>query len=110
MITQSFRNKNYLDNEVYKAILFDKFNVNEGMIVENYVAQVLRCLGYGLYYYSSIDKNNFENNIKVDFIIIQDNKLNPIEVKSGNYNKHTSIDRFKEKYKKAFRCLVWVIH
>lgn len=80
LITQSFRNKNYLDNDVYKAILFDKFNVNEGMIVENYVAQTLRCLGYDLYFYSNIDKNNYDNNIKVDFIIIQDNKLNPIEV------------------------------
>ena len=100
LITQSFRNKNYLYNEVYKAILFDKFNVNEDEILENYVAQTLRYLGYDLYYYSSIDKNNFENNIEVDFLIIQDNKLNPIEVKSGNYNKHTSIDRFKEKYKK----------
>ena len=109
LITQSFRNKNYLDNEVYKAILFDKFNVNEGMIVENYVAQVLRCLGYDLYYYSSIDKNNFENNIEIDFIIIQDNKLNPIEVKSGNYNKHTSIDRFKEKYKNKVG-IRYVIH
>ena len=38
--------------------------------------------------------------MEVDFIIIQDNKLNPIEVKSGNYNKHTSIDRFKKKYGK----------
>lgn len=99
LITQSFRNKNYLDNEVYKAILFDRYSVNEEMIIENYVAQTLRSIGYDLYYYSNIDKNNFENNIEVDFIIIQDNKLNPIEVKSGNYNKHTSIDRFKEKYK-----------
>ena len=28
-------------------------------------------------------------------------KINPIEVKSGNYKKHTSIDRFKEKFKKS---------
>ena len=48
LITQSFRTKNYLDNEVYKAILFDKFNVNEGMIVENFVAQTLKTNGYDL--------------------------------------------------------------
>lgn len=100
LITQSYKNKNYLDNEIYKAILFDKFNVNEGMIVENYVAQALKCNGYDLYYYSNIDRDNSDNNMEVDFIIIQDNKLNPIEVKSGNYNKHTSIDRFKKKYGK----------
>lgn len=27
-------------------------------------------------------------------------KINPIKVKSGNYKKHTSIDRFKKKYKR----------
>lgn len=101
LITQSFRTKNYLDNEVYKAILFDKFNVNEGMIVENFVAQTLKTNGYDLYYYSKNDNNNSKNTMEVDFLIVQDKKLNPIEVKSGNYNKHTSIDRFKDKYKKT---------
>lgn len=100
LITQSFRTKNYLDNEVYKAILFDKFNVNEGMIVENYVAQALKFNGYELFYYSNTDKSDSNKNMEVDFLIIQDKKINPIEVKSGNYNKHTSIDRFKDKYKK----------
>ena len=100
LITQSFKTKNYLDNDIYKAILFDKFNVNEGMIVENFVAQTLKANGYELYYYSKVDNNNPENTMKVDFLIIQDIKINPIEVKSGNYNKHTSIDRFKAKHKK----------
>ena len=100
LITQSFKSKNYLENEVYKSILFDKFNVNEGMIIENYVAQALRCKGYDLYYYTNVDKENFKNNIEIDFIIIQNKKMNPIEVKSGNYNKHTSIDRFKTKFGK----------
>ena len=100
LITQAFRTKNYLDNEVYKSILFDKFNINEGMIVENYVAQSLKTNGYELFYYSNIDKEDSNNNMKVDFLIIQDKKINPIEVKSGNYNKHTSIDRFKTKFNK----------
>ena len=36
----------------------------------------------------------------MDFLFVQDKKINPIEVKSGNYKKHTSIDRFKQKYKR----------
>lgn len=99
LVTQSYKNKNYLDNEVYRNIIYDKFNVNEGMIVENYVAQALKSKGYDLYYYSKYDKENPNNNMEIDFIIIQDKKLNPIEVKSGNYRSHTSIDRFKEKFK-----------
>lgn len=79
------------------------------MIVENYVAQCLKCKGYDLFYYSNVDKNNFENNIEIDFIIIQDNKINPIEVKSGNYKKHTSLDRFKTKFGKSVG-IRYVIH
>lgn len=71
------------------------------MIVENYVAQALKMNGYDLYYYVKNDNNNSNNTMEVDFIICQDKKLNPIEVKSGNYNKITSLDRFKNKYKKS---------
>lgn len=100
LVTQSFLNKTYLDNEIYNAILFDKLNINEGMIVENYVAQCLRASGHRLYYYSVNDERNRSNNMEVDFLISQEKKLNPIEVKSGNYNKHSSIDKFKAKFGK----------
>ena len=101
LVTQAFINKPFVDNEIYKAILFDKLNVNEGMIMENFVAQTLKSKGYELYYYSKNDNDIIENNMEIDFLIVQDKKLNPIEVKSGNYKKHASIDRFKEKYKKS---------
>ena len=100
LVTQAFINKPYVDNEIYKSILFDKLNINEGMIMENYVAQALRFNGYELFYYAKNDNDIVDNNMEVDFLIVQDKKLNPIEVKAGNYKKHTSIDRFKNKYKK----------
>ncbi len=100
LVTQTFINKSFITNEIYKAILFDNLSINEGMIIENYVAQVLRTNGYKLYFYTNYDKETRSNAMEVDFIIVQDKKLNPIEVKSGNYNKHTSIDRFKKKYGK----------
>ena len=100
LVTQAFVNKPYVDNEIYKAILFDKLNVNEGMIMENFVAQTLKSKGYELFYYSKNDNDVIENNMEIDFLIVQDKKINPIEVKSGNYKKHTSIDRFKEKFGK----------
>ncbi len=101
LVTQAFINKPFVDNEIYKAILFDKLNVNEGMIMENFVAQTLKTNGYELFYYSKNDNDVIENNMEIDFLIIQDKKLNPIEVKSGDYKKHTSLDRFKNKYKKS---------
>lgn len=100
LVTQAFENKPYLDNEIYRSILLDKLNVNEGMIMENFVAQSLRSLGYSLYFYSANDDENRMNDMEVDFIIAQGDKLNPIEVKSGEYNRHSSIDKFKAKFKK----------
>ena len=72
LVTQAFINKPYVDNEIYKAILFDKLNVNEGMIMENFVAQTLKSNGYELFYYSKNDNDVIENNMKIDFLIIQD--------------------------------------
>ena len=100
LVTQAFSNKPFMDNDIYKAILFDKLNVNEGMIMENFVAQTLKSKGYELFYYSKNDNDIVENNMEIDFLIVQDKKVNPIEVKSGDYKKHTSIDRFKNKFKK----------
>ena len=57
--------------------------------------------GYELYYYVKNDNENIDNTMEVDFIISQDKKINPIEVKSGNYKKITSIERFKKKFKKS---------
>jgi len=100
LVTQAFINKPFVDNDIYKSILFDKLNVNEGMIMENFVAQTLKTNGYELYYYIKNDNEVIDNNMEIDFLIVQNEKINPIEVKSSNYKKHTSIDRFKDKFKK----------
>ncbi|MBR3353492.1 ATP-binding protein [Candidatus Saccharibacteria bacterium] len=100
LVTQVFENKPYLDNDIYRDILLDKLNVNEGMIMENYVSQALSGNDYRPYYYSCTDAEQPKNTMEVDFLISIDNKLNPIEVKSGDYTKHSSIDKFKQKYGK----------
>lgn len=50
------------------------------------------------FFYSRVDKEDFHNNIEIDFLIRKGKKVCPIEVKSGEYKKHTSLDRFSEKY------------
>ena len=52
LTTQTFMDGAYTDNELYKAILFDRLDINEGMILENAVAQMLRTNGHKLYFYS----------------------------------------------------------
>jgi len=98
LVTHTFRDNDYLDNELYRAILFDKLHINEGMIPENAVAQSLRTSGHRLYFYSRIDSVNRQNNIEIDFLIIRNGKVSPIEVKSASYRYHSSLDKFNKKF------------
>lgn len=98
LVTHTFMDKSFTDNELYKAILFDKLNVNEGMIMENVVAQMLRYNGHKLYFYSRCDNVKRENHMEIDFIIAENKKISPVEVKSSNYQSHSSLDKFRKKF------------
>ena len=98
LVTHTFMDTAFTDNELYKAILFDKLDVNEGMIMENAVAQMLRCNGHKLYFYSRSDNLHRENHIEIDFLITEKKKISPIEVKSANYRSHSSLDKFRKKF------------
>ena len=98
LVTLTFADKTYTQNEIYKAILFDKLNINEGMILENMVAQILRSNGHKLYFYSRNDPKHRENHMEIDFIITSGKKITPLEVKSGTNTKHSSLDKFSKKF------------
>jgi predicted AAA+ superfamily ATPase len=98
LITHTFMDSPYIENELYRAILFDRLNINEGMVMENIVAQMLRRNGHKLYFYSRNDKNRRENHMEIDFLITEKKKIAPIEVKSGSYKSHSSLDKFKRKF------------
>lgn len=98
LVTHTFMDTPFINNEFYKAVLFDKLDINEGMIMENIVAQMLRCNGHKLYFYSRSDNKNRENHMEIDFLITTEKKISPIEVKSGNYRSHSSLDKFREKF------------
>ena len=36
--------------------------------------------------------------MEIDFLITTEKKISPIEVKSGNYRSHSSLDKFREKF------------
>jgi uncharacterized protein len=98
LVTHTFKDRDYTDNELYRALLFDKLNVNEGMIMENVTAQLLRLHRERLYFYSRSDSANRENHMEIDFLIIRDKKVCPVEVKSGNYRSHSSLDKFRKHF------------
>ncbi|MGD1823572.1 MAG: ATP-binding protein [Pleomorphochaeta sp.] len=98
LITLAFFNNKFLDNKLYKALLDDKLNINEGMIIENAIAQVFRTKGHDLFFYSTVNKS--KHRMEVDFILRKNNKIIPVEVKSSNYTKHKPLDYLREKNKK----------
>ena len=98
LVTLTFMDKSYTDNELYRAILFDKMDINEGMLMENMVGQILRTKGHRLYFYSRSDSEHRENHMEIDFLITEGKKIAPIEVKSGNYRSHSSLDKFRTKF------------
>ncbi len=69
-----------------KALLSSNLNINYGMLFEQAVAQQLSSNGLSLYYNS--DKKRGE----IDFLIEQNSKVIPIEVKSGkDYKRHNAL-------------------
>jgi len=98
LVTHTFKDKKFTDNELYKAILFDKLNINEGMLIENIVAQMLRQKRERLYFYSRSDSQKRENHMEIDFVITEGKKISPVEVKSGNYRSHSSLDKFRKHF------------
>ena len=98
LVTHTFKDKKYTDNEIYRSILFDKLNINEGMIIENIVSQMLRLRRERLYFYSRSDSQKRENHMEIDFLITEGKKVSPVEVKSGNYRSHLSRDKFRKHF------------
>ena len=98
LVSQTFSDSEYIDNELYRAILFDKLGINEGMIMENAVAQMLKCNGHRLYFYSRYVRDSRQETMEIDFIISKTKKISPIEVKSSSYKEHSSLDKFRRKF------------
>ena len=97
-VTLAFRDKNYVENIIYNKLLSDKLEANLGYVYENAVAQMLVAKGNNLFYYTM--GNNSSNHLyEIDFLISTGNKISPIEVKSGNYRCHKSLDQFCEKFR-----------
>ena len=103
LLSMTFNEKNIVNEEIYKKILFDKLSFNEGMILENIVAQMLVSSGRKLYFFSRNEREDSSETMEVDFLISADkitsrHNIIPIEVKSGDRYTFTSLKKLKNKY------------
>ena len=105
LISHAFDENGIAAEEIYKKLLFDKLEINKGMIFENIVAQMLIASGHKLYFYSNSDRNDCNSRMEIDFLIAKDKisdrrNISPIEVKSGRNYTLSSIRKFRDKYHK----------
>lgn len=102
LVSHAFDENSLADSELYRQIINDKLSLNEGMLYENAIAQMLVSNGHKLYFYTHYNDEKRRNDIEIDFIISNNNKLKykiyPIEVKSTKKYSVASLERFKEKY------------
>ena len=107
-VTLVFKDKKYTENVIYNKLLLDKLDVNLGYVYENIVAQILIAKGNNLFYYTM--KSETSNHLyEIDFLISVGDKICPIEVKSGNYRVHKSLDVFCKKFSNRVRD-IYVFH
>lgn len=101
LVTQMLKNSDETGEDIYKALIFDKLGINQGMIMENMVAQMLRARGCDLFFHEFLfmpDGNKQEKKYEIDFLLVRKRKICPVEVKSSSYKNHKSFDCFAEKY------------
>ncbi len=103
LISHSFDENSLVSEEVYKKILFDKLEVNMGMVIENMTAQMLCAAGHKLYFYSNPSKEDLSSRMGIDFLVAKKqitnaHNISPVEVKSSKNYTLRSLSRFIQKY------------
>ena len=114
LISHAFDENGIVSEEIYKKLLFDKLEVNKGMIMENIVAQMLVASGHKLYFYNNPSRDDASLRMEIDFLIAKSkitskHNISPIEVKSGGKYTLTSLKKCREKYTEQLDTL-YVLH
>lgn len=103
LISHAFDENALIEEQLYKKLILGKLEVNEGMLMENIVAQMLRANGHKLFFFSRSDRENAENRMEIDFLIRKRNvtsrhNICPLEVKSSTRFTFSSLNKFCKKY------------
>lgn len=103
LISHAFDENALMEEQLYKKMILGKLEVNEGMLMENIVAQMLRANGHKLFFFSRSDRDNAENRMEIDFLIRKRNvtsrhNICPVEVKSSTRFTFSSLNKFCKKY------------
>ena len=101
LVTQIMKSRDETDEDLYKALIIDNLSINQGMVIENIVAQMLKVSGHELYFHEYLytpEDSVREKKYEIDFMTVKKKKICPIEVKSSGYMSHKSFDYLTKKY------------
>lgn len=103
LISHAFDENGKTPVELYKALLRGSLEVNEGMLMENIVAQMLKARGNKLYFYSKSSREDPSERMEIDFLITKSSitsrhNIIPIEVKSTKKYTLTSLNKCVAKF------------
>lgn len=101
LITQAMKSALAAKDNLYKALILNHASSNLGMVMENAVAQALTATSHPLRFHNfsyTPSTSSREKHYELDFVILHNGDLCPIEVKSSGYKTHKSLDYFYEKY------------
>jgi len=103
LVSHAFDEKAIISEEIYKKLLCGRLEFNEGMIIENVVAQMLTASGNKLFFYSNSSRDNAADRMEIDFLIEKPlltsrHNISPIEVKSGKNYTFSSLQKFCRKF------------
>ena len=104
LISHAFDENTIANEDLYNKLLFDKLEVNKGMLVENLAAQMLRAGGHKLYFFSTPSEDLAADRMEIDFLIAKSrttsrHNISPIEVKSSSRYTLSSLRKFMTKYR-----------
>ena len=99
LMTHALGDESATTGDLYKSIFTGDVYFNRGMIAENAVAQSLTMAGRPLFFYSRRNPESHRSEMEIDFLIRRNGEICPVEVKSGKYQRHVSLDKFREKFK-----------
>ena len=103
LISHAFDENGKVPIELYQKLLLNKLEVNEGMLVENIVAQMLATNGHKLYFYSNSSRDDANDRMEIDFLTAKSklttrHNITPVEVKSSQRYTLTSLRKCVEKF------------
>ena len=121
LVTQMLMCGAETEDSLYKSLVLDKLGINQGLIMENLIAQVLTSSGRKPYFHEfeylprpsqagTAEIKPVPKRYEIDYLIVRSKHVCLVEVKPSGYRAHKSLDCFLEKYRDRKIAEKFVLH